>query len=754
VTEMHSFVVPAPAAPRERLGPLWGRAFSLGSVWALRRGCCGRQPTETRSRGIHPEMLPDVPHSEHPLDRRAAARDLWPGGTLDFWQGRGAPEPEVVFWPESATQVSAVLRAAAKANIPVVPYGAGSGVCGGARGGEGRWVLDVKRMGRIGPLDEDRWTVDVEAGVNGQHLEDWLQSRGFTLGHSPSSIWCSTVGGWAAARGAGQFSSRYGVFEDMVLSMTCVSPARGEFTVGEGGDAPDDWMELLLGSEGTLAVITRLRLRVWPVPERRWLRGYEVADVETAVRCMRRLMQAELHPAVVRLYDPVDTRIGGKTKPKREHDTGSASFVRSWLQTVDSVPPIRKRLLALPLQLPGLINRIADRISGSCLLIVGWEGDAEVVDALSSAGHALLCEEAVDLGAEPGERWFHSRHAVSYKLAPIFERGGFADTMEVAMRWERMVPTYRAVRDALGKTTVMMAHMSHLYPEGGSIYFSFAGRGDRAVYDRTWERALTAVRESGATVTHHHGVGRLKARAATRELGMARVGWDRAKQVLDPSGILNPGALFVEGVEVVEARASKPQPEDGLVVARLSEGSPALAAAATAQGQEVQFPWEGQAPPRWQRKRWEVAWTEVSGTLEDTACWVGRGPRSAAGPDLRKTVAAAVDAHVAVPAVPLGTRWMGRGEVPEPWRVARALLRSDLRPAVLTVLDGALVVGFRGPAAEALGAIASTRVPGGLEPIEYVPIALASGALEACEEDDPLACAVTELDVLRQRKEP
>ena len=150
------------------------------------------------------------------LDRMAAARDLWPRTTLGAWLGEsGPPLPERVLWPEDTEQVEAALRAASEAGVSVTTYGAGSGVCGGATGQAGAWVLDTKALNRIGPMDSQRWVVEVEAGVNGQQLEDWLQARGFTLGHSPSSISCSTVGGWGAARSAGQFSSLYGVFEDM-----------------------------------------------------------------------------------------------------------------------------------------------------------------------------------------------------------------------------------------------------------------------------------------------------------------------------------------------------------------------------------------------------------------------------------------------------------------------------------------------------------------------------------------------------------
>src|SRR5699024_841669 len=163
---------------------------------------------------------------------------------------------------------------------------------------EGSWVIDTKALAQLGPVDRDRWTVEAGAGVIGQQLEDYLQRHGFTLGHSPSSIWCSTVGGWAAARSAGQVSSRYGVFDDLVLALRGVAPGPGIFQVGEDGEAPASWMPTLLGSEGTLGVLTRARMRIWPAPERRWFRGYRFSTVGAAIRAMRQLMQGELWPAV------------------------------------------------------------------------------------------------------------------------------------------------------------------------------------------------------------------------------------------------------------------------------------------------------------------------------------------------------------------------------------------------------------------------------------------------------------------------
>jgi alkyldihydroxyacetonephosphate synthase len=691
------------------------------------------------------EINASVRSSERLVDRRAAARDCWPLGTLRMWQGEELPVPARVFWPKDEAEVHAVLEAATAQGVPVVPFGAGSGVCGGAAGRPGAWVLDTKELSRLGPIDEARWTVRVGAGVNGQHLEDWLAARGWALGHSPSSIGCSTVGGWAAARSAGQFSSKYGVFEDLVVGLVAVAPGRGPFRLGPDGDAPAEWLELILGSEGTLAVVTELELRVVPAPQARWLRGYHLPDVASAAGVMRELAQGELHPSVVRLYDPVDTRIGGKTKPKKHTEEGAPrarSLLRRWLSRVDKLPEVHRRTLALPLALPGFINRVFEGVSSGCLLVVGFEGDPEVVRACSEAGHALVQRAGRDLGPEPGERWYASRHAVSYKLMPVFERGGFADTMEIACRWSDLTATYHSVRAALGRHTVVMAHMSHIYPEGACTYFSFAGQGDAATYAATWSDALAAALDCGATVTHHHGVGVLKAEVASREVGSAVKFWRRLKAELDPKGILNPGRLFVEVPWEDPGPLPPPRPEDALGVSS--------ARAPVSERMDALWPFEAlPGPARWHRCSWQTPWITVSSEVEGQRVLLGRGPRSACGPDLRQA-ALTEGAQVTYARAVSGPRWMGEGRPAQPWAVALALLRSDLRPAVLTVVDGALRVGFRGPAARALGALADARVPGGLVETPYAPVALPSGPLAPCAPDDPAAVAVTPHGVLRR----
>jgi alkyldihydroxyacetonephosphate synthase len=466
-----------------------------------------------------------------PLERDAYRRDLWPRDTLRLARDRTRPPaPDVVVWPCTEAQVAASLAWAHDSGAVVVPYGGGSGVCGGAAGRSHSIVVDTKRFDRIGLVDPDTRTVEVGAGVLGAHLEEALARQGWMTGHSPSSIMCSTVGGYVAARSAGQFSSRYGVFDDILLAAEIVTPsgtkALGEWLTGE------DLLPLVSGSEGGLGVVTRALLRVAPIPTRRWLRGYAFGDVQAAEDAMRRIMQADLWPSVLRLYDPIDTRVAGRARGASE-----GASVLSRLR--DLVAPISGALSALPLALPDLTNRLADSLPGECVLIVGFDDD----DAAAERAVPML-SGARDLGPGPGERWYAHRHDVSYKLIPIFVQGHFADTMEVASTWANLERLHIAVRDAIGRHAFVMAHLSHAYREGCSIYFSFVGRGKPDVYDAVWRDALDAVRTAGGTVTHHHGAGQLKSDAAAREIGAAFRLWAAAKARLDPAAIMNPGVPF------------------------------------------------------------------------------------------------------------------------------------------------------------------------------------------------------------------
>lgn len=591
--------------------------------------------------------LTGIRTSTKELDVHAYRRDLWPRDTLNMFRDNTFPEsPCVVAWPETKEQVASALRWADDEGVPVVPYGAGSGVCGGASGRARSLVIDTKRMRQVLHVDTDARTAHVQAGIIGQHLEDHLHRLGWMTAHSPSSIMCSTVGGYVAARSAGQFSSRYGVFSDMLLAARAVTPT-GELSTGRWTPPNQPcYQHLLCGSEGTLGVVTDALLRISPSPKRRWFHGYAFANLDHAWDAMRKIMQAGLWPSALRLYDPVDTRIGGRAKAGSQ----GASFFGQFKRAVQAIPGLQRHLLDLPLALPNLVNRLANGLGDEVLLIVGFDGDDATVRHSIEKLQPFV-SNARNLGAAPGQHWFDHRHDVSYKLAPVFINGAFADTCEVAATWDRLPQLYREVRAAIAKHGVVMAHFSHAYPEGCSIYFSFAAKGSIETYDQLWSDALHAAANAGGTATHHHGVGILKARAASREIGAALPMWHRLRRKWDPKNTMNPGRLFVADENIPDGPQPPSSAEPVLAInepsrlARVRAASSVVEIAAKlgAAGWQLSVPPEEASYARWLPElnsvladRWrEPAFAMQFRFKDGRACVLGRAPRSAAGPDLR-----------------------------------------------------------------------------------------------------------------------
>ena len=494
-----------------------------------------------------------------PPDLWAMSRDCWPRSLLWTKAGLAPHPPDVVAWPGDVEQVAEVVKFAAQNSIAVVPFGAGSGVVGGTVPVRGGIALDLKRM--TGPLhiDLEKRTAEVGAGMNGQRFEELLNDEGATLGHFPSSIYCSTVGGWLAARSAGQLSSRYGKIEDMVLSVEAVDGTGAILHTLDGPSAGPDLTQLLVGCEGTLGVITSARLRIWPQPGARWLRGVKFPTVQDGMRAMRSLMRSGLRPSVLRLYDPLDTILAGKSG-------GAALHVPQPLKWV--VEGAQAEVLRLSLKAPMLLNRLVDALPAASLLILGFEGDRDS-DCEEDGGAALaLCraERGDDLGPAPGERWLANRYKISYRQSPLFSAGAFVDTMEVATTWDRLDALYHGVRRAVQNEAFILAHFSHAYLEGCSIYFTFIGlagataedvaRGSRedaeldleeaeSRYDACWKAALSAAADCGATLSHHHGVGLSKQIFLPREHGEGMRQLRALKKAFDPHGILNPGKLLL-----------------------------------------------------------------------------------------------------------------------------------------------------------------------------------------------------------------
>ncbi|MDF1562660.1 MAG: FAD-binding oxidoreductase [Deltaproteobacteria bacterium] len=493
--------------------------------------------------------------SARPEHLRAYGRDAWPRTYLLAREGVALKTPELVVWPGRLEELVRLVKLCAEVGVPMIPYGAGSGVCGGVHALHGGVTVSLERFDTIGPIEPLDRLVRVGAGVIGQHLEDALGRQGYTAGHFPSSIQCSSVGGWVAGRGAGQCSSRYGKIEDIVAGMTLVD-GRGEVhhfaprpRLGLGPDP----LHLIVGSEGVLGFIPELTLRVRRRARHRRMRGLLMPTVGAGLRAIQRIFAAGHRPFVARLYDPLDTTVN-KGKGTGTAERRLPAFLGrglSWLKGQEPIEALLRQAMKGGLHRPALLNRAVDALGKQALLILGSEGADPSLVEHELAECLVLAAEAGgdDLGPAPGEHWLEHRHAVSYKLSPMLSLGAFVDTMEVATTWERLLPLYERVRRAVADEAFVMAHFSHAYEDGASIYFTFAGwapelASREAAYDRTWQKALSAVREGGGTLSHHHGVGMSKQAFLRDELGEGGMKLLRGlKDALDPAGLANPGKL-------------------------------------------------------------------------------------------------------------------------------------------------------------------------------------------------------------------
>ena len=491
------------------------------------------------------------------------ARDSWPRLSLQARAGqRAISPPDLVVHAGTVADVVEVVRAAGRHSLPVVPFGAGSGVCGAAVPLKGGISLDTKRLLDLDLSRAADGLICVGAGWIGQRLEHELQRHGYTLGHFPSSIGCSTIGGYLATRSAGQYSTRFGKIEDMVVSLRFVD---GEGQLRHTTEGAIDTTQLLVGSEGMLGVIVDAWLRVEPAATAgRLFRGYWCASVSQGLEAMRKALQAGHQPAVFRLYDPFDSFISGARKAEEGElllPTDPQQWPRkrapSWLPASLSPAELKPRLMTAANELlsrrPSAthwLNHLASKAETGCLLIAGVEeANADDANLLGQALFDDLASSLQDLGPAPGQYWFAHRHDVSFKMAPILASGMFVDTMEVSAPWHRVAALYDAVHESVEKEAFVMAHFSHAYTSGCSIYFTFAGFGADesdclARYDRVWKAGLSAVADFGAATTHHHGVGLLKAPWLGHDQPGGAPLFAAARREIDPAGRLNPGKLW------------------------------------------------------------------------------------------------------------------------------------------------------------------------------------------------------------------
>ncbi|MCH8813971.1 MAG: FAD-binding oxidoreductase [Chloroflexi bacterium] len=447
------------------------------------------------------------------------------------------PNPtDAVVRPESEAQLLELLRVAAQRQLAVIPFGGGTSVVGGVEPtGERKTItLDMSGLSRPIEINRESATAVVQAGIMGPDLERYIRPAGFTLGHFPQSFMHSTVGGWIATRSAGQNSTKYGAIEKHVQSVRLAHP-EGILSTPEvpAAAAGPDLVQMITGSEGALGVITQAVLRLSARPKVRDYRGYLFRSFADGVQAAREIIQADIAPALLRLSD--------------EHETESSLALRA---TPKGTAAAIERVGRWYLGRKGL-----DLQTGA-IMILGFEGSESAVrHERAVAAKVLKRHGAASLGSGAGRAWRRGRFSAPHLRDMVLDRGIMIDTLETSTTWDRYLDLHAtvhdALRDALGERSVVMAHLSHSYTDGGSIYYTFLAPQEEGDEIEQWERvkaaATTAIVSNGGALSHHHSIGS-EHRAWIRDyLGEEGARWlSTIKRSLDPDNILNPGKLVPE----------------------------------------------------------------------------------------------------------------------------------------------------------------------------------------------------------------
>lgn len=498
-----------------------------------------RLPASTLSSAAR-DALSAVVGADHVRDDHdARLRHAGGKSTPDLLDVRGdalTEVPDAVVLPATPEEVQQLVEACRDQRIAVVPFGGGTSVVGGLRALRGDLdaviALDLQRLDQLVAIDPVDQTATLQAGLLTPQADALLRPHGFFVGHYPQSYERGSIGGYAATRSSGQASSGYGRFDQMVIGVRVATPS-GELRLGGGppNAAGPDLRQLVLGSEGTLGVITEVTIRVQPLPQAQRYEGWALPSFAAGSAALRDLARSGERPTVMRMSDEVETAMRLATV------TEDAEGIH------DPAHPA------------------AEDSAGRCLVVVGWDGpDAASVDGRAErAGEILRRHGGIAQGTEPGEAWKRGRFHAPYLRDALLDMGMLVETLETVTTWSRLdalrarlVP---AIQEALtaqhGAPVIIMSHVSHVYAEGASLYLTVVTKGGEdpaatvAIWDHGKRAAGDAIAAERASITHHHAVGTDHAPWMTAEVGDLGVAIVQAvKDRLDPTGVMNPGKLL------------------------------------------------------------------------------------------------------------------------------------------------------------------------------------------------------------------
>lgn len=429
-------------------------------------------------------------------------------------RGQMPPLPDFVVLPGSVEELTALVRLANQHQIPVIPWGGGSGSQGGIVPVYGGITVDLKRLNRIIDIDTTSQTVTAQAGIGGYELECALNAQGYTLPHYPASVHAATLGGYLAARGSGTISTKYGKAEDMVLSIQVVLPngdVMRTLPVPNHAAGPGI-LQLFVGAEGSYGIITEATMRLERLPEERRFRSFLFPDIHAGLEAGRRIMLDRLQPLVIRLYDEPST-----------------------IKTVRRV--------------------LGTEVDHGAYMVIGFDGRRELVDVQEKLAFAICAEyQAEDLGEELGRQWWEHRYDF-YFPPKTLDLPWMFGTLDTVCTYDKLEPLYWGKKKVLEERykawdIFYYAHFSHWFPWGAMIYDRFIIENPPAdpdealaLHNEIWDEAIKANLEYGAVLNEHHGVGLKMARHVRKQFGSSFQVLEGLKHVLDPHNIMNPGKM-------------------------------------------------------------------------------------------------------------------------------------------------------------------------------------------------------------------
>ncbi|MCL7388785.1 MAG: FAD-binding oxidoreductase [Thaumarchaeota archaeon] len=441
--------------------------------------------------------------TDDPRILKVYSRDFWPLLTIKESRGDELAMPLAVAWPKTVEEVTSLIKLCNEFKIPFTPYGGGSGVTGAAPCRD-CLVIDVKAMNKIIELNKEDMYVTVESGIMIKKLEEYLNSKGYTIRHIPQSFPEAVVGGLIATLSTGEYSTKYGGIEDLLLDIEVVTADGGfiplrEKIVPRTSTGPNI-KKLMLGSEGQLGVITKATLKIFQIPEYTSKNTFVFNSFEEALAAAREVMLLGLQPAVLRIYDKDEAAL------RFNEDRDLAIFIiEEWSKTL--------------------------------------------LDAKESELRMVMRKRgALEIGEEYVDSWLKKRFdVISDVVKLVVPLGLWFDTIETAATWSILPKVYREfkreVKMIKGVNSVL-AHASHFYSTGGCIYFTIVFEANEEVYWRVWEKAMDTLIKNGATISHHHGIGLLRKKWIERELGESLKYLKKIKRLFDPNNISNPGKFM------------------------------------------------------------------------------------------------------------------------------------------------------------------------------------------------------------------